>query len=92
MTTSESSWKSLFSQWPAELPRRGILITALNEVLPFNGFMIGEHFVVFSRPAPDSLGARTVLIPYENLAVLKITDVVKSKAFQAFGFQGELSL
>jgi hypothetical protein len=86
----QSAWKTLFDHWPAEMPRRGMLLTSLNEPIPFNGFMTGEDFVVLSRPAPDSLGARTVLLPYGNLAALKITDVIKSKAFQAAGFHGEL--
>ncbi|HLA84453.1 MAG TPA: hypothetical protein VJL29_06640 [Thermoguttaceae bacterium] len=90
MSASESAWKTLFAEWPAELPRKGILVTTLNEPIPFNGFMIGDHFVVISRNAPDALGARTVLLPYESLFLLKMTDVIKSKAYQAAGFRGEL--
>ena len=90
MNGSGSSWKTLFEKWPAQMPRRGLLLTTLNEPIPFNGFMTSEEFVVISRPSPDSLGARTVVVPYENLALLKITDVVKSKVFQIAGFHGEL--
>jgi len=78
MSTTESSWKTLFDQWPEAMPHRGIVITSLNEPIPFNGFMTSEHFVVISRNAPDALGARTVLLPYESLTAVKITDVIKS--------------
>jgi len=80
----------LFGQWPDAIARRGIVITSLNDQIPFNGFMTSEHFVVFSRNAPDALGARTVMLPYEMLASIKMTDIVKSTAYQAAGFRGEL--
>ena len=90
MCNSESPWKTLFTEWPADMPRRGIMITSANEQIPFSCFMTSEHFVLFSRNATDSLGARTVLLRYESLAVIKITDVVKSKVFESAGFEGQL--
>jgi len=90
MSNTQSAWKIFFTTWPHEMPRRGLLITSLGEQVPFNGFMTSEHFLVVSRPAPDSLGARTVMLPYENLAAMKLTDVVKSDVFKAAGFHGEL--
>lgn len=90
MNTLESPWKSLFRQWPEAMPRRGIVITLLNEQIPFNGFMTSEHFVVVSRSAPDALGARSVILPYESLAVVKMTDIVKSDVYRSAGFRGEL--
>ncbi|MBN1589093.1 MAG: hypothetical protein JW888_06230 [Pirellulales bacterium] len=90
MSNLESAWKTLFAEWSPEIPRRGVIINSLNEQIPFNGFMTSEHFVLFSRSSPDAMGARMVLMPYDSLVTLKITDVVKSKTFQSAGFQGEL--
>lgn len=90
MDPAASPWKDLFDHWPETLAHRGIVITSLNEPIPFNGFMIGDHFVALSRNAPDALGARTVLLPYESLVALKLTEVLKSKTLQPAGFRGEL--
>jgi hypothetical protein len=40
---------------------------------------------------PDSLGARSVVVPYNQILALKIVDVVKPKHFQAVGFEGVFS-
>ena len=90
MSNLESPWKTLLLQWPDEMPRRGIVISTQGEQIPFNGFMTSEHFVVFSRNTPDALGARTVILPYDNLATVKMTEIVKSPVYQKAGFQGEL--
>ena len=90
MCNLESPWKTLFTEWPADMPRRGIVITTFDEQVPFNGFMTSKHFLVFSRNTPDALGARTVLLPYDSLAAIKIIDVVKSNVYQTAGSTGEL--
>jgi len=90
MCSLESPWNTLFTEWPADMPRRGVAITTFNEQIPFNGFMTSERFVVFSRNTPDALGARTVMLLYEGLAVIKMTDVVKSDVYRGAGFAGEL--
>ena len=84
------AWKGLFAAWPAELAPRGVLVTSFGEQIPFDGFLTGEQFLIIARTTPDTVGARQVVVPYENIAALKIVDVVKSKAFEAMGFKGVL--
>ena len=60
------------------------------EQIPFEGFMLCERMLLLERRAPDSLGARTVLVPLAEIQILKFTDVVKSATFQALGFRGKL--
>jgi len=79
-------WRQILVSWPPDLPRRGVVVTSLGEQIPFESFLLGGQFVLLQRPTPDSLGARTVILPLANLAGLKITDVVKPKVFEAFGF------
>jgi hypothetical protein len=81
------AWKDVFRQWPADLARRGVLVTAFDEQIPFASFASSEAFLLVERQTPDSLGARTVLLPYDQILALKIVDVVKMKVFQPLGFE-----
>lgn len=81
------SWKDVFVRWPAEMPRRGVLVVAFGEQIPFAGFATSEAFLLIERQTPDSLGARTVVIPYDQIAALKIVDILKMKLFQSLGFE-----
>ncbi|MBN2474253.1 MAG: hypothetical protein JXB62_06580 [Pirellulales bacterium] len=87
MSMSSSGWKEFFRQWPAELPRRGVVITTFGEQIPFAEFLTSSKFLLLERHAPDSLGARTVVVPFDAVAALKLTDVVKSKTFASLGFE-----
>jgi hypothetical protein len=72
---ADTAWKSLFVSWPAELNRRGILVTAFGEQIPFSGFLTAEGLLLLERSTPDSMGARTVMLPYDQVAAIKLTDV-----------------
>jgi len=80
------SWRNCFRQWPADLERRGVLITAFGEQIPFEGFATNEDFILIERRAPDTLGGRSVMISYQHIQGLKIVDVMKQKPFQDMGF------
>jgi hypothetical protein len=80
-------WKDFFRNWPADVDRRGILVTNYDEQIPFDGFLTSETMVLVERRAPDTVGARKVLLPFQNIMAIKITDVVKAKSFQAAGFE-----
>ena len=88
MNASANSWRDFFRDWPDGLPRRGIVISSFGEQVPFTGFLSRQDLLVLERQTPDSLGARTIVLSYEAVIGLKITDVVKAKTFQAIGFQG----
>lgn len=84
-----AAWKECFSRWPDDIPRRGVLVTSYDEQILFSGFMTGAALLLVERAAPDTVGARQVLIPYGNIVAIKITDVVKTRAFQELGFEGK---
>ena len=46
--------------------------------------------LLLERRAPDTVGARKVVLPYRDIAALKYIDVIKGKAFEAAGFKGIL--
>lgn len=72
------------------MPRRGVLITSRDEQIPFSGFLTQQGLLLIQRKTPDALGSRIVILPYENIAAVKLTDVVSPKLFQGLGFEGSL--
>jgi len=82
-----SVWKDIFEKWPSEMDRQGVLVTSYEEQIPFDNFLTSEAFLLIERRTPDTLGARRIIIPYGNVVALKLTEVTKSRAFQALGFQ-----
>lgn len=84
------AWKDFFAAWPADLPKRGIVVAAWDEQIPFGGFLTGPTMLLLARTTPDSLGSRTIILPYQQIAAVKMTDVVQAKVFQSIGFSGKL--
>lgn len=85
------TWKSLFQDWPTELPRRGVVTTSLDEQIPFKGFMLKGERLLLERTNPDPMGTRFIFLPYTNIAAVKLVDVVKETVFCSMGFEGKLS-
>ncbi len=79
-------WRQCFQHWPEDVARRGVLVASFGEQIPFESFSPGDQMVLIERRAPDTVGARMVLVPYENIMAVKIVDVLKAKAFGSLGF------
>jgi hypothetical protein len=79
-------WRNCFQKWPAELERRGVLVTSFGEQIPFDNFAASDDMLLLERRAPDTVGARSVIFAYQNVEALKIVDVTKAKAFAGMGF------
>jgi hypothetical protein len=62
-----------------------VLVTALEQI-PFEAFATSDDLLLLERRAPDTLGARTVLVAYQTIQAVKIVDVVKVKSFSPLGF------
>jgi hypothetical protein len=82
-----NTWRDVFCHWPAEMPRRGVLVAAFGEQIPFSSFSSIEAFLLVERQSPDAMGARMILLPYDKILGLKIVDVLKPRALQSFGFE-----
>jgi hypothetical protein len=85
-TDGITGWRDIFCRWPAEVPRRGVLVAAFGEQMPFSGFFTSEAFLLVERQSPDAMGARMVLLPYDKILGLKIVDVMKPRTVQLLGF------
>ena len=87
MVTTGEYWRAMFENWPNSVPRRGLVITIFNESIPFVAYMMSGGIILLERDRPDTLGARKVMLAYDAIAAVKITDVVELANFQALGFQ-----
>jgi len=87
----DATWKTFFAEWSGDLPRKGIVVTVLSEQIPFKGFMTSADIVLLERTNPDPLGTRLILIPYDQISIVKLTEVVGRSVFSEIGFSGKLS-
>lgn len=79
-------WQNVFMNWPAELPKTGILATSFQESFGFRDFQVLGGLLFLERDRPDSLGARKVLMSFEGISALKLTDVRDLAAYVEMGF------
>jgi hypothetical protein len=84
-------WKSVFASWPAAIPRKGVAVNNLGESLPFKAFMVGAEMVLLERSNPDTLGARYILLPYDQVANVKFVDPLSTQVFASMGLEGKLT-
>lgn len=92
MTTNDANpWRELFLKWPATLPKRGVVISTLNEGTPFKSFMLKDQMLLLERTNPDPLGARYVVLAFDAIHLVKLIDPLKEEVFAAAGFTGHLT-
>ena len=89
--SSTEVWKSLFSRWPASLPRKGLITSTLNEAMPFKGFMIKDDLLLLERTTPDASGGRFILLGYDAINSVKFVDPLGESAFAEAGFVGQFA-
>jgi hypothetical protein len=89
--TANPVWKNLFNNWPSGIPKRGIMVTTLDETIPFKGFMLRDDLLLLDRNNPDSLGGRFVLLSFEVINCVKLIDPLKESVFATAGFLGKFS-
>ncbi|HTN01201.1 hypothetical protein [Planctellipticum variicoloris] len=87
---SADGWRNLFENWPASIPRAGMIVTSFGESVPFRDFMISGSILLVDRDVPDSYGARKVMLTYDSIAAVKLTSTLELARFQVMGFQGTL--
>lgn len=81
-----SLWRQFFASWPESIPQRGVLVTSYGEQIAFAKFLLSEHFLMIERVAPDTVGARRLLVPYAKIETVKLTDPIRDEAFLAAGY------
>ena len=79
-------WRNFFASWPDGLRQSGVIVASNADQVPFVSFLMAEHVVMLERPAPDTVGARKVVMPYNQIQAIKITDPVGNDVFADAGF------
>jgi len=88
MNTDED-WRAIFEHWPGDLPRQGILTTALDS-FSFNDFLLSRGLLLFERDRPDAVGARKVVLAYGSILALKLIDPGPITRYEPLGFSRAL--
>jgi hypothetical protein len=73
------------------MPRRGVLLSTLNESTPFKSFLTKDDVVLLERTNPDPIGTRFVMIAYDAIHAVKFTEPLKESVFTSAGFSGKLA-
>ena len=89
--TSAEIWKEQFTEWPSSIPRRGILLTSLNEPMPFKNFWINGEMLLLERTTPDALGGRFILVGYDAVNSVKFIDPLSETNIADAGFASQLA-
>lgn len=85
MVTS-AIWKSYFNNWPAGLPRNGVLVTSHNEAIPFRKYWLKEDLLLLERTAPDANGGRFLLLGFDTIFSVKFTSPIAEESIAKAGF------
>jgi hypothetical protein len=91
MATSNEIWRDVFTNWPAALPRRGLVVSSLNETIPFKSFLLKGDMLLLERTNPDAAGARFIILTFDAVHMLKITEPLKESVLNSAGFIGQLA-
>jgi hypothetical protein len=89
--SSSQTWKNVFTSWPEAIPRRGVLVSSLNETMPFKGFMVKDDMVLLERTNPDPIGVRYILLSFADINTVKFIDPMKESIFTGAGYVGKFS-
>jgi hypothetical protein len=90
-TDSAKIWREMFEKWPTSIPKRGVLVSTLNETTPFKSFLLKGDLLLLERTNPDPLGARFLLMGFDTIHAVKITEPVAESVFAGAGFVGHLA-
>ena len=80
-------WQNLFQRWPDSIPKLGIVVTSLNEGIAFSNFQVSDSAVLLERDRPDTMGARSAIVPWEEIVTVKMTSPIESAKFRDMGFK-----
>ncbi len=83
---SGSIWRAFLASWPDGAAQMGVVVMTSGEQIPFSAFLISDNVVMLERPAPDTVGARKIVLPYSHIDAIKITEPIDNDVFVAAGF------
>src|ERR1043165_6711431 len=90
-TDTATIWREMFEKWPTSIPKRGVMVSTLNEVTPFKSFMLKGGLLLLERTNPDPLGARFLLMGFDAIHAVKLTEPLGESVFTGAGFTGRFA-
>ena len=84
--SSSQNWKSFFTHWPGAIAQRGLIITSLNDSVPFKNFWLKDELLLLERTNPDALGGRFILLSFDVINSVKFTDPLRESTIKTAGF------
>ena len=87
---ASQKWELFFCNWPSSMPRKGVLQSVLNEAIPFKDFWLKDGMLLVERVTPDAMGARFVLLSFEVVNLLKLTNPLNAAEIAEAGFVVDL--
>jgi hypothetical protein len=81
-----ATWRDFLVKWPKDLPPHGVVISTYGEQVAYIDFMLSEKLVLFDRRAPDAVGGRKFIVPYDKIEAIKIVAPVSMDVFTSSGF------
>lgn len=85
MSAPEDEWRKIFEWWPPDLPKQGVLVTAL-ETFGFNDFLVSPAILLVERDRPDALGSRKVMVGFRSIVAIKLADPGPLTRYRPLGF------
>jgi len=82
-----TAWRAMFENWPDSIERKGMVVTAFGEAIPFQSFMISGGLLLLERDSPDQFGTRKVILSYDQICAIRLPTPMELPGFQAMGFQ-----
>ena len=79
-------WKSFFTDWPVNFPRNGVLVTTLNEAMPFRNFWLKNDMLLLERTVPDATGGRFLILGFEVINLVKFIKPLSETTITESGF------
>lgn len=87
MDPTIEAWRMFFESWPSGMRREGLILTKLNDNIPFVDYRFSDTMVLVDRGKPDSYNTRRVAIPYTEIAAVKFLGLEDLESFKDFGFR-----
>jgi len=78
--------EAVLMSWPQQLTRRGVAVTMQADQILFSNFSLGNGCVLLERATPDSVGGRMVIVPFDQLAAVKLTETPPQETLTKLGF------
>jgi hypothetical protein len=66
-------------------------VSTLNETIPFKSFMLKGETLLLERAIPDPTGTRYIVLTFDAIHMVKITEPLRESVLTTVGYVGQLA-